>query len=347
MALPLVILFERHWDVPPRELLINLLPSLIDEGYDTLCFEAPHDSSEEQIVAGCRYRLEEASEMASTSQKLIQQRVKLKGKLSDLDLAKLTQLIQLYVSSKKYDEVATKIKHLPAISLLNDILTTCEKNSIFVEGIDIKQTDYSKINKFDYSRDTVTESEAYRIQTFTANLLRLHQKREGLIFCCGGLHAAGLMASLKEQKIENVLYYFPHSPKFLYSGFDDIRQFHVNETTKGHIYSLSSESEIRTLAQRVVKEIKSRNTHHKAELLQGTSHSAYLSKFFGVTFSPFLRPGHYVDLLVRSENAESIKEIFQNFQIPTQQILFREHQYLVVPNVNTREVGEKVMKIFS
>ena len=45
MSLPIVIIFERHWDTIPKTIIKDLLPALNKKGYQTFCFEAPQDLS--------------------------------------------------------------------------------------------------------------------------------------------------------------------------------------------------------------------------------------------------------------------------------------------------------------
>ena len=48
-ALPTLILFERHWDETPRNLIGTLLPKLALEGYNTFAFESPSNWSSRKL----------------------------------------------------------------------------------------------------------------------------------------------------------------------------------------------------------------------------------------------------------------------------------------------------------
>ncbi len=51
MPLPIIIILERHWDTEPKKTLVRALPSLLELGYDTLCFESPSDKTKEETIA--------------------------------------------------------------------------------------------------------------------------------------------------------------------------------------------------------------------------------------------------------------------------------------------------------
>lgn len=55
--LPTVILFERHSDLVPKEIMQALLPKLAQKGYDTLCVEAPFSMKGEDIIAANRFAI--------------------------------------------------------------------------------------------------------------------------------------------------------------------------------------------------------------------------------------------------------------------------------------------------
>ena len=60
MSLPIVIIFERHWDLIPKPLVKELLPELSKRGYGNFCFEAPEprlSSLKNEILIYCRTSL--------------------------------------------------------------------------------------------------------------------------------------------------------------------------------------------------------------------------------------------------------------------------------------------------
>ena len=64
---PIVIIFERHWDKIPKQVAQSLISNLKQEGYNTFCFEHPHDIPEDQIIPGIKGAIEAQSEMQTTA----------------------------------------------------------------------------------------------------------------------------------------------------------------------------------------------------------------------------------------------------------------------------------------
>lgn len=50
MSLPLVMIFNRHWESSPQLLINKLLPELSSEGYDTFARELPDTYTEEDDI---------------------------------------------------------------------------------------------------------------------------------------------------------------------------------------------------------------------------------------------------------------------------------------------------------
>src|ERR1700722_17926007 len=130
ISLPIVVIFERHWDEVPKQLVKDLLPQLAEEGYDTLCFEAPQNLSEKEILSSHKYGLDLNSKICSQAEECLKRAgINDIDKLSTMGFENLAHLMQLFVSSKKYNEVAEKIKHLPATLLLKDIFNKANQLS--------------------------------------------------------------------------------------------------------------------------------------------------------------------------------------------------------------------------
>src|ERR1700752_1222993 len=127
-SLPILVIFERYWDQEPQQILKGLIPKLAEEGYDTLCCEAPQNLTEEEILFSHLEGLALDCRIHSQAIECVR-RVGIDIQLCDLGFKKLSKLMRSYVSNKKYLEVAEKIKELPSSILLKDIFENAKKFS--------------------------------------------------------------------------------------------------------------------------------------------------------------------------------------------------------------------------
>lgn len=355
MSLPIVVVFERHWDEIPKLLVKQLLPELVKEGYDTLCLEGVgHDLTESEIAARHECSLKGDNTICSDVKKFFKKaKVQINDKLSDINFEELARLIQLHVSSKDFGKIAERIKGLPTSLLLKDIIKEANQLKVLIKGVDINSKDYSRMLSGNLlERDfSIVQNEDYRIKTIGENLLQLHEERKGLIFSIGALHSDNLIAKFKEQDLQDdIICYFPHLPKCSNDKLDKttFKILSKKESLKDSIYCLSNEKEVKSLAKRVVKEIKSKQRTYKAVSIEDNSHCTFLNEFFKSQFKAFKRAGHYIDALLKivpEIDVESITQKLQRLNIQTRQIFFQEHKYLVVSAVNTTEVAENIRKL--
>ena len=350
LSFPIVVIFERHWDTVPKLLVKDLLPNLVKQGYDTLCFEAPQNLSSAEIIKRHNSELEFDLGIQQQAEEL----VKLAGitqQLSAMSFSNLFNLMRLYVSSKEYVEVAEKIKQLPASLILKEVFDEATQLHVSVKGVDIDNEDFDKIFSSDLSGRVanIKINEDYRITTIFQNLLKLRtQQKKGVIFVCGCLHASGLLSKFKEQNMQDeIFYYFPHSSSRYDDSVDDVSKFARNDTLLNHTYLLTQQ-EVRPFCQKIIREITNKRKYR--EIPGGNSHSQFLSQYFKTNFRAFFRPGYYVDALVGlddSSNIEAVRNCFNKVGIQTHDISWNDRGYLVVPNVNTKEIADKIRKISS
>lgn len=351
MSLPIVIIFERHWDTIPKSVIKDLLPNLSKRGYETFCFEAPQNLSAAEIVDRHNSRLELDSNIQQQAEQLLKQ-VKITSKLSNMSFRSLAELLRLYVSSKRYVDVAEKVKQLPASRILKEIFGEATKLSISLKGIDIGSEDFDKMTSVDLSRrmSGIRLKEDHRITTMFQNLLKLRsQPEEGVIFACGACHAKGLIDEFIKHGLQNeVLYYFPHSSSRYDESVDDIEVV-MNETLGtlvDHTYLLA-QTDIKLFGERVIREITEK-TKYTREILDYNSHSQFLSDCFKTNFRAFLRPGYYVDALVDVTEPSDIEDIQRRVSatgVQTHRISLDGRDYLAIPNVNTRDIAERIRRI--
>ena len=350
MSLPIVIVFERHWDIIPKFVIKHLLPALNKRGYETFCFEAPQDLSSAEIIDRHNAGLEADSAFQQKAEELLKQ-VGITTRLSEISFCSLTEQLRLYVSSKRYVEGAERIKQLPASHILKQIFVEASKLSMSLKGIDIGCKGFDKMTSVDLSKrmSSIRGREDSRITTIVQNLLKLRtQQKEGIIFSCGALHAKRLIDKLEDHGLQDeVLYYFPHSSSRYEESVDDIDALKT-DTLEGHTYLLA-QKDIKPFGERVIREI-TRKTKYTREILDYNSHSQFLSDRFKTNFRAFLRPGYHVDALVEvtEPSATAIKDIRRRVTaagVQTHYISLNGRKYLAIPNVNSGDVAERIRKI--
>lgn len=345
-SLPIIVIFERHWDQEPKKLLKGLIPKLYEEGYDTLCFEAPQNSTEEELLSRHRKGLEVDSKVNSDAYEYLR-RVGIKDiVLSDLGFKKLVELMRFYVSSQRYLDVAEKIKGLPSSILLKEIFKNAKKFYFNIKGIDIDEFESLLSPDLSQRMRIIEEKENYRISTIFKNLLSLYRSGKNVVFMCGALHAENLINKFNKKGMQDkVLYYFPHSDKKFDDSIDDIKELFSYETLKNHTFCLSNVQDRALLQERMIKEIKSNNINYKEEVIGGNSHTQFLSNFFNKNFKAFLRPGYYVDAALDSsdiENCEYIVKKLEEVNIHTKNITLEGRTHLIIRNINTRIVADNI-----
>lgn len=347
----IVVIFERHWDMAPKQVLKHLIPGMAEEGYDTLCFEFPHDVPEHKILPAYHKDLEFNISLNSQAENCLKKVGIINSKLCNVGFKQLAYLMEQYVSSKKYIEFTEKIKQLPASILLMDIFNISYRLSLRIKGVDIPTiSEITDSNNMLERRSILEKVEKDRIATFSENLFTLHRKGKGLIFICGVFHAENLISKFKERNLDDhVLYYFPHSNKNYNDEIDDVKTLFCNETLKNHTFRLIDEDSCKLLANRIVKEVKLKNTHYKEEITDENSHSIFLSSFFQKNFRTFMRPGYYVDALLdideSKEDVEKIKEKLNQVNISTHEKILFDRKHLVIQDINTKTVGDNIRRL--
>lgn len=348
MSLPIVIIFERHWDIIPKSVMQDLLPDLSKKGYKTFCLEAPQNLSFAEIIERHNLGLAFDSKLQDQAENLLK-RLGITNKLSDISFESLSYLLKLYVSSKKYETVAEKIKLLPSSYLLKDIFNEAQKLCISIQGIDIDSKDFDEMTSIDLTKrmSGIRLRENLRITTIVQNLLKLRaQQEEGIFFACGATHAKGLISALKKQGLENeILYYFPHSSAFYDKSMDDIKLLIDNssDVLVDHTHLLAHR-DIKPFSQRMIQEITEK-TKYTREILDYNSHTQFLSDFFKTTFRAFLRPGYHVDALVdvtEPFDSTDIQRRVSEANIQTHFIALNGRKYLAIANVNTPDIAKKI-----
>lgn len=259
---PIVILFERHWDLAPKQVFKNLLPRLSQEGYDTLCFEAPQNLSQEEILHSYRHGLEIDEKIYASAKEHLSRVGLADAPLSDMSFRDLTVLMKLFVSSQKYVTVAEKIKNLPSSQCLKGILEDAVSRSMGITGVDMDAEGFHSMVAEDLSKRmrVIEKNEECRVEAFVRNLSKLRHEGKGIIFSCGVLHAENLIKKLKDETHEEVLYYFSHSDRMYDDSLNEVKEYLSNDTLKDHTFCLLNDADQRKLTDKIVEEVKQKIT---------------------------------------------------------------------------------------
>ncbi|MBA2368573.1 MAG: hypothetical protein H0V82_06075 [Candidatus Protochlamydia sp.] len=351
MTLPILIIFERHWDEAPKQLLNELIPKLSYEGYNTFCVEAGSERSENDIISNFYIELERTSKLNFQALQYLEKRgIGLKGRLSDLSYEDLSELMRLHVSSQRFLEVAEKIKHLPALLLYKDTLNLAFKHFYNLTGVDNgKDLDAILSANMEEKHNQIIQRELSRIQSQADRLFELYQKKKGVIFLDGALHSKKLIAKLKEKglKENDLIYYFPHSSQHYSRTVNDFEAM-GEESIPDINFCLSSNKDFKVFSQKIITEIQLKNKNYLEEITEGSYASKYLTKFFAAPFKAFLRHGYYVDALLLKDSTSSIEritKILHEKNISSETLCLNEKEYLLIRNINTKEVSDMVHKL--
>ncbi len=350
-APPIVVMFERHWEVEPKTILNDMLPQLFEQGYDYICTEAPCDFDEGRIFSSITLDIAQTQQYHEQAQALLVKAGIKNANLFDMCFFKLFNLMQQKVSSQDYIKIAEKIKELPAAIACKALFENALKWAINIKAVDIESNKHEKMMALDITQRHVLidKNEKARIAIMTENLLKLHAQGKGVVFICGAAHANNLMEKLtKHNMSEHVVYYFPHSPKRYDTRCDDISKCFASKVLEGHTFCLNEPDAQIRLMNRILSDIKRKNLQYKEEVSQGISHSHWLNEFFKLNFRAFIRPGFQADALWQVESntlKEQIVQTLKKVKILSKTITLAGVNYLVIPNINHRIVAENIRKL--
>lgn len=350
MSLPIVMIFERHWDLIPKQVVEGLIPELAEHGYNTLALEAYHDLSEEDIVKGQLLKLEEHETLQKTTERYLAN-VGIVATLSEMSFSSLAELCRLYVSSQRFIDVAEIIKNLPAARVIKTVLECAQKHSLSIQGIDIASCKMRRLMAVDLTKRMkgLDVHEEERIATMTQHLLDLRREGRGVVFMCGALHAGNVIAKLREKGLsdDEMLYYFPYSHQRFEADEDDINLLRREIPTLESFSHLLEEGQVRSFRRRVICEVISKITYTR-EIPGDSSRLRVLRNIFSEHVRMYVRPGYQVDALLSLEDLSHMEEMLQKLRDKKITYVFRmwnQRIYLAIPSVNNRRVAEKIKEL--
>ena len=310
MSLPIVLIFGNHRDPAGDYTIKNLLPKLANEGYNRLCVEYPSFKSDDDIINETNKTIELLKSRNNPSQN--EYILPFTLKVESLLLAK---------------------KHFYCTISLDDVLSI--NKCIASSGLPHAE---KMLDQTLPTRDIIMADQ----------LFRMHTEKKGVIGLFGSMHCRGLTERLKKKGLtsENFICHLPQTLDFFRAGI--ARYNASSEDTKilnSIRCSATTGDEINYLGDKILSEVKSKSR----SILEITenSQSQFLSKVFNVNFKALVKPQYKVDAILSYEQVINTKILtdLDNLSIQNKKICLKNQEYLVIPDVNTTEVSERIRQL--
>lgn len=339
MSQPIVMIFNRHWESTPFQLIKNLIPNLEQEGYETYCQELPDTLSRESVLQWSQQRIEKQSivlNLFNTSAD--------KSKLSypeKLERCTFEELQESFPSL--LPQPLMGLKGISASKLYHSSLELALKYSFSITCIDdavnLKKLESTPMSSPEYMLSLEKTSRARR-DVMGNHLFNLQAEGKGILVHLGWKHFKPMIAILNSLGLtdENIVCHFAHSSYPISRIHDEIKDLHQS----GQIFSdkttcATTSQEIDLLGQKILAEVKYKR------YISRNCHTQFLTEFFKVNFKAVVRAEYYVDALLSSKqiNAKILSDL-DDLSIQNHKTRLNNQDYLIIPNVNTTEVGERI-----
>ncbi len=360
MPLPIIIIFENHWDHQVKSVIKNdVLADLIQVGYNTYCFETPHDLNEQQLFSKMHEAMIENDILLNQAKTLIGQKgLNLASDLEDLPFEELASLLRLYVSSRDFTDMATIFKQIKSNKLTLEIFESVLKKYIYVQGID-QPCSVNPLYVPAKSKPLyigALSNEDPRSITLATNIHQLYKKGRGLIVVLGAFHAKATLHLLANQGLaDNIIYYFLHSNTTL-SRLDLVNVVKQNcDTLQKATFVLDSPESGKEFRDSLLAQIKRKNIAYECEIKDEPPISylpqavVSLRSTFKQPFLSFRRSGYYVDAVLKIDQADDestmISKTLDTNGIPYLITKVNDSNMLTIPDINTPVIGEKIANL--
>ena len=215
------------------------------------------------------------------------------------------------------------------------VLNLAKQRGFLIKGIDSKPEVLDKRNAV---KDLLSISliDMVREKTMTGHIENLRQR--GVVYICGALHAARLISKYKDAP-----YFYPRSTKW--QPIEDEENMRCGYTETDFLKDPSqvlSQRDIPSFADRIVAQITRR------EFPEGNPQSKYLARVFNAEFKVFMGEGFYADALVEKATTPNIADIEAKLKasnIKTGIDSIKGKEYLVIPNINVKDVADRIMSL--
>ena len=358
MSLPIICIFERHWDTYPKEVLLDVLPDLAQLGYNTLCVEAPEDVKKEEILNCLDISIKKSTECLEVAQKYLsfQKQIDLKTPMDKISYSKLAELMRLYVTSQKYQMMAEWIKNLPGHQKMKEVFDKAQQHKFELHGIDISEKSYNSMFvtnqgewKSHFERDVnIIDKDAERIRVMTNHLSKLKKENRGIVFLCGAYHVREIFAKFKKMDFEGeaLPYFICRGDQVYDEQFDEIGELEERggEILNGHVFRLQHR-QIKTFGEKIINEVMRKIPDRLQQI-------GLLNSYFEVEFEARMRPGYYVDAVLDLENVENIDSIKQklkekciDFSIVELKTIGKK--WLIIKDINFSAIAKEIASLYS
>lgn len=205
-----VLLFERHWDIAPKQVLQALLES---GDYTTLCVEAPHDAQASEIIYSIQTNLVPHKRLARLIIRAFPGQ-----SWSELDTSEIAEKLP-HIGDRM--NTAHMLKGLRATELLADIFVAhTGKKSTALIGIDLSESELGALRR----KQTTPISEMHlrvnmaRVidKKFFEKLIKARAAHPGVVLLCGSMHAPYMIEQIRCLGLEDqFIIRFVHSAQRL------------------------------------------------------------------------------------------------------------------------------------
>lgn len=347
MSLPIVMLFNRHWDLTPQLLIKELLPGLAREGYNSFCEERSSALSEQDIFKDMENHVNSSLDYLKIFNQIADlSKLPYDRNLNDLTLTELQYALPNKYNFSDAEDMTYAIKHLQAHKRHRDNLFLAKEMDFQIYPIDdplsISEVE-SVLGDVDLEYQAIKKTKSVRESVMADHLCRMHSLGAGIIVSLGCNHFKNMVELLQKRGLgeEDIVCHFPHTI-FQYrspskNSINDLTEegsILINKTT-----CATSEEEIYKLSLKLLIEVKSKK-ELKKELLKNC-HIQFLSDYFKVKFKPVLRPEFRLDAVLsftKIEEISGIREKLHKSRIVNQ----KTENYLIIPDVNTAEIAHRI-----
>lgn len=354
MPLPIIIMLERHWDDVAKNTLKSTLSSLVEKGYDVLCFESPSDETEECLVSGIESTIQFSKERYSEASQLLKGRG-IEVNLTEMDYSDLQQLLLMYVSSKYSEEMALWFKELPGHEKKLDLVKSAKELKMSIQGVDLLESEMEELRSMEAQIDlqkrvsVIDLLDKKRIISFIKNLLCLQQSGKGVIFVVGQSHYEQLVEGFSnEHALSEVIFTHPHSPCCLDRSFDDRTLPDLNKIAHLTLIDrkIEKQEDACMFSENLNSCIQAYVDSNKS--IEPTIVSKLLIEKTGLSFNTVLRKSMHVDAyhpLAEGEDISLVTQKLDQAGVKGFFTFFKGERSYCIPSINSSETGTEISRL--
>lgn len=346
---PILVIFERHWNKIPKEILIKNLLKLKELGYSTFCYEASNgDGEQKTILEQIKSNVETYSMYEKTAIAILRMNNIDISDFSTVPYEQLCHDLHLYVSPKDYDKLAVILKGLSGIRKEYELHLSAIEAGFKIIGIDIPELPTIEY----FSAETISpDLMKKRDHHFAGNLKQLYEERKGVVFLCGASHANGLLKELTRLGLiyQTLCYTVSSSVRYSYelSVRDEFNLIGISDENNELVY-IDTEEEANQFSQKLINEIENNNKYIQA--LDHHQNTSLINNKTGLAFTAYLRTNHYVDAILDLSNTncndeKAICNKLNGYKIKHTFGFFHDKKHLIIPRVNVSSAVDEYLPL--